>query len=56
MPSVCQDWASHIKIPQIPYLSHIFSGKKTLANGESKTWIYPIDACETRFDFHKLVW
>jgi hypothetical protein len=32
-----QDWASHIKISQIAYFSCVFSGKKTLAHGETKT-------------------
>jgi hypothetical protein len=51
MPFACPDWALRIKISQIPYLSCVFSGKKTLAHGESKKWIKPIDACEPMFDF-----
>jgi hypothetical protein len=39
MPFACQDWPSGIKISQIPFLSHVFSGKKTFAHGESKTQI-----------------
>jgi hypothetical protein len=37
MPFACQDLASRIKISQMIYFSHVFSGKKTLAHGESKT-------------------
>jgi hypothetical protein len=31
----CQDLASHIKISQIIYFLGVFSGKKTLAYGET---------------------
>jgi hypothetical protein len=37
MPFACQDLASRITISQISYFSHVFSGKETLAHGESKT-------------------
>jgi hypothetical protein len=57
MPFACQDWPSGIKISQIPFLSHVFSGKKTFARDESKTQIEPIDAsCEPKFDSHIVVW
>jgi hypothetical protein len=39
MPFACQDLPSGIKISQIPFLSHVFSEKKTFAHGESKTQI-----------------
>jgi hypothetical protein len=56
MPFACQDLASHIKISQIIYFSHVFSGKKTLAHGESKTWIWPIDASESSVYLSIVVW
>ena len=46
MPFACQDWASHIKISQITYFSCVFPGKKTLAHGESKAKIWPIDSSD----------
>jgi hypothetical protein len=51
-----EDLASCIKISQITHFFCIFSWKKTLAHGESKTWIFPIDACDSRLEFHTVVW
>jgi hypothetical protein len=42
MPFACQDVASCIKISQITCFSFVFSGKKTLAPGESKKFIWEL--------------
>jgi hypothetical protein len=42
MPFACQDWSSCIKISQITFFSCVFSGKKTLAHGESKVLIWKL--------------
>ena len=39
MHFACQDWSSCIKISQITFFSCVFSGKETLAHGESKILI-----------------
>jgi hypothetical protein len=51
----CQDLASSIKISQITSFSCVFSGKKTLAHGESETTILPIHSCKPRFDLNVVV-
>ena len=38
----CQDLASHMNISQITFFFCIFSGKKTLAHGETKKQIYKL--------------
>ena len=55
-PFACQDLASRIKSSQITHFFCIFSGTKTLSHGQSKTLIWPIDACEPRFHLHIVVW
>jgi hypothetical protein len=42
MPFACQDWSSCIKISQITFFSRVFSGKKTLAHGESKKFLWKL--------------
>jgi hypothetical protein len=51
-PFVCQDLASRIKFSQFSHFCCVFSGKKTLTHGETKTKIWKIDASESKFYLH----